>query len=108
MLQLILPSGREAEVTGILLAAHTTQVLEDDNLSLEELEPPPIDPVALGLLPSDQIMGPIPTVTNNIRDSSEGQREKRAIGDFEPFQCSKCSIVNVQPGKAKICQVKIT
>ena len=90
LLQVVIPDEQEADVTGILLAAHTRLQLEQRSelFTEEQLEPPPFDLVALGL--ADATSAPDMRVTKRAVSHDEGkQRVKRVVESLEAVQCSE-------------------
>ena len=86
--QLVIPVGREADVTFELVNAHFQQVLETDDEILpdEVLEPPPFDLEELGF---ETEMTVAPGNTLGLTGLLHGRRRKRVADPFEPRQCSK-------------------
>ncbi|XP_064406055.1 complement receptor type 1-like isoform X3 [Halichondria panicea] len=86
----VIPATREADVTSILLAAHSRLALEGNGeaLTLDELEPPPIDLDGLGIEGDD--IGDNVTTGNPrfARHTLErSHRIRRFTENIQPVQC---------------------
>jgi len=99
---MIIPAEREADVTGTLIAAFLTQPLEtnpDEDITEEELEPPPFDLVNLGLVSAnesnDTSAVAAPSVIQTRSVVTRSVRRKRVADTDLPVQCSElyCSYI---------------
>ena len=90
---MVIPSEREADIAGILLAAHMRLALEETSelFTEEELEPPPFDLVALGLINDTDVTPDSDGRVMRRAAARHGQRHrvKRVVENLEPVQCSE-------------------
>ena len=89
---MVIPSEREADVTGILLAAHTRLALEQTSelFTEEDLEPPPFDLVALGLVNASNVTSsPETSTATSTPHTSDTTSDDGVVEDLAPVQCSE-------------------
>ncbi len=87
----MIPAAREADVTGILLAAHTRLGLEEDFEAFDddELEPPPLDLDALGIEEDDEDNSTITTARFERQVYERSPRVRRVAENIQPVECSE-------------------
>ncbi|XP_064406058.1 uncharacterized protein LOC135351076 [Halichondria panicea] len=103
----VIPAARVADVTGILLAAHSRLALEGNGeaLTLDELEPPPIDLDGLGIEGDDT--GDNVTTANPRFARHTPERSRRIRRLTENIQPVQCNYTNNDVGLAVLNQMTI-
>ncbi len=92
--EVIIPATREADITDILLAAHTRLGLEQDDEAFDDddLEPPPLDLNALDIEEDDEDNSTI-SATRFARHVYKRSRVRRVAENIQPVECSEYQLL---------------